>query len=127
MSASQPRRQIELTEDGELRDVTGEPVDRLAAVPTASAAPAVYCTNCGSANRAHSNFCRTCGASLDEQTLEDGYPVSRPKVKRSEGLPLASAQRQPISSSEAAVEILTLFFVAGMVIGTTAFTHSAFL
>src|SRR5437870_2022026 len=100
MSASQPRHRTELTEDGELREVNNEPADQLSAV---------YCTNCGSANRAHSSFCRTCGASLDEQVPEDDYPLSRPKVKRSERLHLHSAEDHSVSASTVALEVMTLF------------------
>ena len=119
MSASQPRRRTELTEDGELREVSSTPTDRLSAV---------YCTNCGSANKAHSSFCRTCGASLDEQMLEEDYPLSRPKLKRSERRrEVASSDQSNPSSAAFAMEGITVFFVAGMVIATAAFTHSAFL
>src|SRR5215468_4320272 len=65
MGTAKSQRTI-LTDDGELRaadDVTGgesaSPEQR----------PAVFCTNCGTANQATSKFCRTCGQSLAEQAL----------------------------------------------------------
>ena len=118
MSASEPRRRTELTEDGELFEVSSTPADRLSAV---------YCTNCGSANKPHSSFCRTCGASLDEQTLEEDYPLSRPKLKRSERRRESTSGPSMPMSAMVPLEIFTMFFVAGMVIATAAFSHSAFL
>ncbi len=121
MSASKPQRQI-LTEDGELREADSSitPESRLSAV---------YCTNCGTSNRASSRFCRTCGESLDEQmpsddAIRDVRGIGR-KSKRSMERAL---QVQPAqSASSMAAEVVILFFVTGMVIASAAITNSVLL
>jgi zinc-ribbon domain len=124
MSASKPQRERTiLTEDGELReaDPSATPESRLAAV---------YCTNCGTSNRANSRFCRNCGESLDEQVLDSDQVADMRGPGRKSKRSMESRQRAQLvqrGSSSLAVEALTLIFVTGMVISTAAITGSAFL
>jgi zinc-ribbon domain len=122
MSVPEPQRQrMILTEDGELR----EPDPALA-----SEAQPIYCTNCGTANRVNSRFCRSCGESLDEQVLDQAMlQDARTPGRKSKRSKQVAPRQQPIqaSASSFAIEAITLFFVTGMVVGTAAITNSALL
>jgi hypothetical protein len=119
MSAPNPQRQrMILTEDGELQEADQS------ALPQSEP---VFCTNCGTANRASSRFCRKCGESLDEQALDlDMVQDLRGPGRKSKRERRARAQSAQ-SSSSLAVEAITLVFVAGMVISTAAITNSVLL
>jgi hypothetical protein len=76
MSASKSQRQQQtiLTEDGELRE----------SIPSAEPqAEPLFCTNCGTANKPSSRFCRKCGQSLDDQVadLDSAYHNIAPENK----------------------------------------------
>ena len=121
MSAPNPQRErMILTEDGELQEADQS------AMPESEP---VFCTNCGTANRASSRFCRKCGESLDEQVLEaDMVQDVRGSGRKSKRSVERRTRPQPAqSSSSLAVEAITLVFVAGMVIATAAITDSVFL
>jgi hypothetical protein len=116
MSASQPRRQrTALSDDGELHDIPDMPEQ---------SAP-IYCTNCGTANRSNSQFCRSCGVSLDDPDLDGLYVAPQAKHKRDAAV-LVSPQRARFTGASVAVEIVTLICVAGMV-STTARYNSTML
>jgi hypothetical protein len=119
MSAQQPQPKRTILTDGELLEAPDTPEMQVSAV---------YCSNCGAANRATARFCRTCGESLDEQTPNADsthtYGAPGQKLKR---------RLQPVSQPQAAapvnvwsvlLELVTLFFVIGM-IATTAHFGSA--
>ncbi len=112
MGTSRSQRAI-LSEDGELRPVDAE-TEVETSLPDAHPS-AVFCCNCGTANRASSQYCRTCGQSLDEQALDpaslDQYAPPESKHKRFADLVAQAAQRTPenkASDREGAV----LFFLA---------------
>jgi hypothetical protein len=83
MSASKSQRQQTiLTEDGELVQADSAAAD--------SQTEALFCTTCGTANKASSRFCRKCGQSLDDQAADlDAYHNIAPEFKGKR-----SAQRQ---------------------------------
>ncbi len=117
MSASKSQsKQSILSEDGELLHgiETPEPQGK-----------AVFCTNCGSANRDSSRFCRTCGESLEEQIadVDSMYRNVVPgnKEKRSPGW---AVQQQPQQQRQATpamnlwsmcYQLAMLFVMAGLV------------
>jgi hypothetical protein len=113
-----PRREMELTDDGELREVHEQmtPEERLSSI---------YCTDCGTANRASSRFCRNCGASLDDQQLEQDYPMSGPKMKRGTARQIAPANQS--SSSGLAVEAITALFMMMIIVSGSFATHSSII
>ncbi len=94
MGTSKSQRAM-LTEDGELRPVDAD-TERDTVTPDALQS-AVFCCNCGTANRATSKFCRSCGQSLDEQTLNpaslDQYAPPALKNKRLADLIEKAGQR----------------------------------
>src|SRR5512136_1791920 len=98
-----------LSEDGELRPIENE-ADGEGASPDARSS-AVFCTNCGIANRASSRFCRNCGQSLDEQVIDsaslDGYTPPEWKNKRSAS---GAAETGHLTPQETAVmvEVFTM-------------------
>jgi zinc ribbon protein len=122
MSAPEPQRQrMILTEDGELR----EPDESVG-----SEAQPIFCTNCGTANRVNSRFCRSCGESLDEQALDpDAVQDVHGPGRKSKHSMVRVAQPQPVqqSASSVAASAIMMIFVAGMVISTAAITNSALL
>lgn len=119
MTVHQPQRQeVFLDEDGELR----EPMS----VPDAQR---VFCTQCGSANRAESQFCRLCGDSLDQQMAglnSDFRDLPRRKSKlRPEYAQPTTKQPSALSVLVGAiVEIFTLLAVMVMV-GVLAGEHQS--
>jgi len=112
MSAQQPKHQrMALTADGELQAVDPEPTPQQVSI---------FCTQCGTVNRATSRFCRTCGQSLDDQ-IEDEPVYAAPgrKLKHSDvRLPTPQPRHQSLTASEAAMEVVTLLIVAGMVLAS---------
>jgi hypothetical protein len=105
MNAEQPlKKRSSLSEDGEL----------LQAVEVPDTQAAIYCTQCGTANRANSRFCRQCGSSLDEQMLDGEAGL--------EGLPRRKSKYMMESTSDtreraqAAGVIITAVAVAAIVI-----------
>ncbi len=112
MGTSRSQRAM-LTEDGELRTVAAESDGDASTTETQRSA--VFCTNCGTANKATSKFCRTCGQSLDEQALNpaslDQYAPPALKNKRFADLIALAGQRtseDKASEREGAI----LFFLA---------------
>jgi hypothetical protein len=68
MTSSQHKASaVRLTDDGELIDAAPDTADM------------IYCTACGSKNQPDSNFCRTCGESLQDQA---GRPARKSKAVR---------------------------------------------
>ena len=123
MGMSKSQRTI-LAEDGELRQVDAEADDQ-AATPEARLS-AVFCTHCGTANRANSQFCRTCGQSLDEQVVNpaslDEYAPPEQKNKRLAGR-IAQAEHAGTDQDEAmwgrvTVEVVTLLLVGAVLIAS---------
>ncbi len=116
MSTSKPRSVI-LSEDGELRPTDAD-TDGETAAPDAHSG-AVFCTECGTANRASSRFCRTCGQSLDEQAVNPAslgdYAAPEWKNKRAAS---SAPQGEHLTQQEMAVmvEVLTLI-VLGVLAG----------
>jgi len=109
-----------LTEDGELQPVAADtPEARISGI---------FCNQCGTANHAHSRFCRTCGQSLDDQVIEDSELtsyVSGRKAKRSELLGAAMQPRAAaVNGWSVFLEVMTLLVVSGMVVATSL-THQA--
>jgi hypothetical protein len=102
-----------LSEDGELRPADAETEGETTS-PDAHPS-AVFCCNCGTANQAKSQFCRTCGQSLDEQMLNpaslDQYAPPASKNKRFMDLIGQAGQRTP-EDKAAAREGSVLFFLA---------------
>ncbi len=72
---------VRLTDDGEL--VKDAPEEK----------GAIYCTACGAKNQPDSNFCRTCGESLQTQA---GRPMRKSKDQRGMNL-----NRQPVGDNAA--------------------------
>jgi hypothetical protein len=112
MGTSKSQRTI-LSEDGELRSVDAETEGETTS-PDARLS-AVFCCNCGTANQARSQFCRTCGQSLDEQVLSaaslDQYTPPESKNKRFIDLIEQAGQRTP-EDKAATREGSVLFFLA---------------
>ncbi len=103
---------IILSEDGELRSIDAE-TEGESTSPDGHLST-VFCTNCGTANRTNSRFCRSCGQSLDEQavdpaSLDDYTPLAR-KSKRSADLATQAGHLTP-QESAVMVEIFTLLIL----------------
>ncbi len=112
MAMSKSQRSM-LTEDGELRPVdpeTGEETASPEAQPKA-----VFCCNCGTANKAQSQYCRNCGQSLEEQLLNpaelDQYAPPEMKNKRFLDL-IAQAGQHSQEDKASQREGAVLFFLA---------------
>ncbi len=103
-SKLQSQRAI-LGEDGELHDNDDAAESSLAPI---------YCIRCGTANRADGRFCRTCGQSLDEQTVNpaslDDYSPPEWKSKRSERRVTQTAQLTP-QDRALMIEVFTLLIM----------------
>jgi hypothetical protein len=115
-----------LTADGELRQVdTDTETDDQAPSPEARLS-AVFCNNCGTANRASSRFCRTCGQSLDEQMVNpaslDNYTPPELKNKRLAGRSTqtehAGADQDEALWGRVTVEVVTLLLVGAVLIAS---------
>jgi hypothetical protein len=110
-SKLQPQRTI-LGEDGELRD-TSDAESQLAPV---------YCIQCGTANRAEGRFCRKCGQSLDEQTVNpaslDDYTPPESKNKRSAQRAAAEAKSPrtavPMTFGMFVLEVITMVVMGAL-------------
>lgn len=110
MSAQQPKQQrTVLTADGELQTLDAEPITQQASI---------FCTQCGTANKATSRFCRTCGQSLEDQVEDEPvYQMPGRKQKRSDmRLPAPQPHHPTLTASEAAMEVVTLMIVAALVL-----------
>jgi hypothetical protein len=110
MGARRSRKlQTMLTEDGELREVDSSPQ---------IAHETVYCIYCGAPNRATGSYCRQCGQSLDEQTVDDDQPIryaSGVKTKRLTAQNNLSLQNQPRTLSVLVFEVIKLAIVGALV------------
>ncbi len=105
-----------LSDDGELREVTAEEQHE-----------AVFCTHCGTANRADGHFCHTCGQPLDDQVVSPYTPPER-KNKRAElaSRPEAPESRRSMGVGMVIVELFTLC-VMGVMFLASLYMHQTFI
>jgi hypothetical protein len=114
MSSNQPQREKAiLNADGELHDS-----DMVGQQST------LYCIHCGTVNRAEARFCRSCGQSLDDQSVDHepshSYLPPELKAKRTLAQPDEHFQRGPMSAPAMAFSAIRLLFVSGLVIAVYA-------
>lgn len=76
---------------------------------------AVFCTQCGTANRPNAHYCRNCGRVIDDDASLDHLqmPPSQ-KTKRDLAEPVTSTRRghRPITGAAVAMEIMTTAIMA---------------
>ncbi len=120
-----------LSEDGELRtvDVEGNISTDSETTSPDTRASAIFCCNCGTANKASSRFCHKCGQSLEEQMINpaslDEYAPPEWKNKRSGN---RAGQGEHLTPQEIAVmiEVMTLL-VMGVLCAVSIATQQTWI
>ncbi len=123
MSAKKPELRAILSEDGEFQEIE----DRAEELTPEARLSAVFCTNCGTANPSTGHYCRSCGQSLEEQTVQagslDNYAPPLRKGKRDLSAAHPGVQERPAPTNLQVIattfmDVVTLLVMGGLVFWT---------